>query len=82
MNIIDPEYPVYNAIIFYIMFICIILIIRPKIMYCCETKKFKSFGFGDNKTLMSFPIVAISMGIILYMFFLWVEILYLYLNDK
>ena len=73
--IFDPEAPIYNTIICYILVICLILTIRPKFMFCDKTKKFKSFGYGDNKTILSFPFVTISSGIILYMLFIGINIL-------
>lgn len=76
MDIINPETPVYNAIIFYIMIVCIILTIKPKFMYCDKNKKFKSFGFGNNKTILSFPVICVSSGIILYLIFLSIKILF------
>lgn len=73
---IDPQNPVYNAIIFYILIVSIILIIKPSRMYCYKNKKFKSFGFNENQTLISFSVVTTIIGIFLYMFFLWIEIIY------
>jgi Ca2+/H+ antiporter len=81
MNIIDPKNPVFNAIVFYILIICIILIIKPKFMYCYKTKKFKPFGFGDKQTFMSFSVITVGTGILLYMLFLWIEIIFDYLNE-
>jgi len=77
---ISPNQPVYNTIIFYIMIVCIILLIKPKSMYCHKTRRFKAFGCRENQTLTSFPVVCISSGIVLYMIFLWVKIMYKYLN--
>ena len=37
--------------------------------------KFRSFGIGDNKTIMSFPMICLASGIILYIIFLMIEIL-------
>ncbi len=79
---ISPNTPVYNAIIFYIVIVCIIVLLRPKSMYCHRTKKFKSFGFGDNKTLLSLPIVCIASSMLLYLVFLLVQVLYKYFNKK
>ncbi|AYV82364.1 MAG: hypothetical protein Homavirus37_3 [Homavirus sp.] len=82
MDIIDPSRPLYNTIVFYILIICIILIIKPSFMYCHRSKKFKSFGLSDNQTIFSFPLIAISTGIVLYMIFLTVYILCKYLDEK
>ena len=78
--VINPTTPVYNTIFFYIILVCIILIIKPKYMYNQKTRRFKSFGCGEGKTLLSFPVICISTGIALYMTFLLVKILYLHIN--
>ncbi len=77
---ISPNQPVYNAIVFYMMLVCIILLIKPKSMYCHKTKRFKAFGCRENQTLASFPVVCIAGGILLYMIFIWVKIMAKYLN--
>lgn len=77
---IDPTSPLYNTIIFYILIISIILITKPSFLYCNKTNKFKPFGCNDNETLLSFPIVSIGTGIILYLIFTIIEILYYYLE--
>ncbi len=82
MDIINPNAPVYNTIIFYIMIVCLLLIIKPTFMYCHKTQKFKQFGCGPNRTLLSFPLVTIGVGIILYMLFLGVDTITKYLDDK
>ena len=82
MGIIDPSTPVWNSIIFYIIVIAILLITKPTIMYCDKTKRFKSFGLGENKTLCSFPVVSLSSVILLYIIFLNIEILNNYLENK
>lgn len=73
--------PVCNTIIFYILLIIIILIFKPNIMYCNKTNKFKSFGVGKNQTIFCFPIVCLSSVIILYLFFLVMDVLYKYLDS-
>jgi hypothetical protein len=78
---LDPENTLFNTIIFYIIIILVILIIKPPGLYCYDNKKFKSFGFGKNKTIFPFPAVVLSSGITLYMFFLGVEILSTYLDN-
>jgi hypothetical protein len=66
---IDPHSPLNNTIIFYIMLIICILAIRPKCLYCNKEKKFKPFGYENDKTLFPFSILCISSSILLYMFF-------------
>ncbi len=78
--VINPLTPMYNTILFYIILICIILIVKPKSMYNQKTRRFKSFGCGKDKTLLSFPVICISAGVALYMVFLLVKILYIQIN--
>jgi uncharacterized membrane protein len=73
MGIFNPYTPVYNAIVFYILIIIIILITKPRFLYSHKDKKFKQFGCKPNQTLLSFPVVCILMGIILYMSFASIE---------
>lgn len=73
--------PIYNAILFYILFIIIIVVVKPEIMYNHKTNKFKSFGFSDNETLFAFPIVSLSIAVLLYFFFLFSGILNNYLDE-
>lgn len=80
--IVDPNTPVYNTIIFYIMIVSIILITKPNFMYCQKTKRFKSFGCGEDGTVWSFPLVSIGSGIALYLFFLLIYILNQFLEKQ
>lgn len=82
MGIIDPSKPLYNTIVFYILVVCILLIIKPSFMYCYKTKQFKSFGTtNSSQTMLSFPLIAIGSGIALYMLFLTIHILCQYLDE-
>lgn len=78
--LLDPTNPVYNTIILYILLICTILLVKPTFMYCHKSKKFKSFGFESNQTLFSFPVISIANVILLYLFFLGVEVTHDYLD--
>ena len=73
--------PVYNTILFYILLITLIIILKPRCMYCYRKNKFKPFGLGKGKTLFCFPIVALTSVIILYIIFLMVEIINEYLEN-
>lgn len=77
---LSPDTPVYNAIICYILLICILLIFKPSFLYSNEKKRFKSFGFDEDKTIMPFPMVAIGSGILLYALFIWIQIVFKYLE--
>jgi len=74
--IFDPSSPVFNAIIFYILIISIILLLKPSFMYDEKTNKFKSFGCNDDQTIFSFPVISIIIAIILYLIFLLIDIFY------
>jgi len=82
MSILNPKTPIFNAVVFYIMTICIIIITKPTFMFDEKTKKFKSFGCGKRQTLLAFPVVSISLGVILYMCFLGVDIVSNVLEKK
>ena len=76
MIIVNPANPVYNAIIFYIMFMCLLLFLKPDFMYCNKTKRFRSFGTDKDCTLLSLPVMSILTAIILYFIFLTIDILH------
>lgn len=76
MDIINPNTPLYNTIIFYILIIGILLIIKPDFMYCKNTQKFKPFGFDEGKTIACFPTIVICSAIFLYIIFMFIKILY------
>jgi len=82
MNIINPNSPMFNTLIFYLMCIFIILIIKPSFMYCHKNKKFKSFGCRRDQSLFSFPIITIIISIVIYMIFLCLDILFTLLSNK
>ena len=74
--------PVYNAILFYILFVIILLVLKPSSMYNHNTKKFRSFGCSEGQTLFAFPIVALSSAVIFYIIFLVSGILNNYLDNQ
>lgn len=80
--IINPYTPVFNTIIFYILIVCLILIVKPKFMYCHKSNRFRQFGFGKGQTLLAFPSVCVGSGILLYLFFIMIEVVCLMLDKK
>ena len=60
----------------------IILIMKPKIMYSDINKKFKSFGCGNEQTIMSLPVVGLTSAILLYFIFLMIEVLNNYIDKS
>ena len=75
MTIIDPQTPMFNSIIFYIIIVTILILAKPKFMYSTKTKKFKSFGCKKGQTLLSFPVVSITSAFALYLIFLFVQVI-------
>jgi len=71
---------IYNTILLYILFVAILLIAKPDIMYCHKTNRFKSFGFNEGQTFLSFPVVSLTSVVIFYMLFLTGEIVNGYLE--
>jgi TRAP-type C4-dicarboxylate transport system permease small subunit len=78
---IDPQSPLYNSMICYILVIILILVTKPKIMYSEKNNKFKSFGLDENQTLCSFPMISICTGILLYIIFAIIDIITTKLNN-
>lgn len=73
---------IYNTILLYILFVAILLIAKPDIMYCHKTNKFKQFGFNEGQTFLSFPVVSLTSVVVFYMLFLTGEIVNGYLEAK
>lgn len=59
----------YNAIITYIAIMVALYITKPNIIYNHKSKKFKSFGFGDDNSVFSLPITGTIMSIVVYIIF-------------
>ena len=66
--------PMYNAIVCYIIIVSVILLMKPQFIYCEKTQRFKSFGFDEGHTVLSFPIVSIGTAIVAYLVFVCVDI--------
>lgn len=58
---------IYYAILLYIFIILSLYLYKPDVIYCHKKKLFKEFGFENNKTPFSLPIIAIVMAILIYM---------------
>lgn len=67
--------PLYNSILVYIIFIIILFITKPSIMYDETNTKFRSFGLDKDETLLSFPFVVLGGGVLIYFIFLglWIS---------
>ncbi|AYV78907.1 MAG: hypothetical protein Edafosvirus47_3 [Edafosvirus sp.] len=81
-TIFDPYKPAYNTIIVYVIIIIIFLITKPGFMYDSVNKKFKQFGCDKGQTLLPFPLLCITCGIIVYILFSFIEILYVVIDSK
>lgn len=77
---LEPDNPVYNAVIMYILIITVILIMKPSFMYDYQNNTFKLFGIGDNKTIYAYPTVTLCSALLLYIFFLLVSIIARYIS--
>lgn len=66
--------PLYNSILFYILFIVLIILLKPKFLFCKKSNQMKSFGFGKNQTIFCFPLVCIMSIVIFYIVFLGLDI--------
>lgn len=68
---------VYNTIIFFILIVSMLIMIKPEFIYCNKTKKFKSFGCNkEGASLLCFPIVSATLAVVLYIFFLSINIMF------
>ena len=70
---LNPELPVYNASLIYILLVVCLVMIKPDSIYDHSNKKFKEFGSDRNKTILTLPIVSISSAIIIYFLFSLIE---------
>ena len=62
--------PAFSAIIIYIIFILIIIILKPNIIYDHQNKKFREFGFSGDKSMVTLMILGIISSFIIYNFVL------------
>ncbi len=66
---IDTKNVLSNTIVVYIIFMIIVFIIRPDMLYDKNKGKFKNFGVDTDETLVSLPILSILAGFGLYLLF-------------
>lgn len=65
----DSSEPLYNTLFTYIIFIAIIILLKPTFMYDTISNKFKSFGTCENETIFSFSFISLVSGILFYTFY-------------
>jgi hypothetical protein len=73
INPFNPFNPLINSIIVYIILILLLIYNKPNIIYDKKTKKFKQFGMSEGKSILSLPVLAILLSIIIYIIFSYVE---------
>lgn len=56
----------FSAIILYLIFIIILIIIKPKIIYDHNKQEFKHFGLNKNETPINLLIVGIISSFAIY----------------
>ena len=71
--IINPNATLFNTIVFYVLSIVAIMIIKPNLVYCHKQKRFRDFGYGEDKTIFALPVVGISLAILIYFIFFSIE---------
>lgn len=64
----------YNTIIFFIIFVIILIIVKPKFMYNYKTRRFKNFGVGEESTIICFPFMSLASIVVFFFIFLFIEI--------
>lgn len=64
----DPKTPVENTIFLYMFLVLILLYLKPSFLFHSDGK-LKSFGCGNNKTIINFPIIITSFAVIMYFIF-------------
>ena len=69
MGLFDPCNPAVNAIIIYIIFILVIVIMKPNFLYDNQNEKFREFGSLPGQTYLTLPITAIIGSIVIYYIF-------------
>ena len=72
MGLLNPLNPLLNSIIIYIITIVLLLYNKPEIIYDKKIKKFKQFGLNKGKSILSLPILAILLSIVIYIIFFYV----------
>ena len=73
MGLLNPLNPLINSIVVYIILILLLIYNKPSIIYNKKTKKFKQFGMAEGKSVLSLPILAILLSIIIYIIFSYIE---------
>jgi NADH:ubiquinone oxidoreductase subunit 6 (subunit J) len=54
------------TVIIFILTIIILIVIKPTFLYDKKKRKFKQFGYGKHKTILTLPILSIFVSIIVF----------------
>ena len=82
MGFIDPQSPVFNTVIFYILIIGIIWLLKPNFLYCNKRKHFRQFGCNEGQTIITLPVFGILASVTIYLIFLTIEIINSYIQKN
>ena len=66
----NKEKILYASIIIYIIVMITIIFIKPNFIYDNNEKKFKSFGFDNDKTIFTMPVLSLTICVAIYMILL------------
>lgn len=66
MGKVDIDRVLYLSIFMYIILMALIIFTKPRIMYDEQNKKLRCFGFDEDETLLSLPIVGILLSLCVY----------------
>lgn len=66
MGKVDIDRVLYLSIFLYIILMALIIFTKPRLMYDEQNKKLRCFGFDDDETLLSLPIVGILLSMCVY----------------
>lgn len=65
MNKIYMKKYIIHGIIIYIIIVTILMFVKPSFMYDYDENKFFKFGNTIGKTIFTFPVVSISISVII-----------------
>jgi hypothetical protein len=61
------------TVIIFILTLIILIIIKPNFLYDKKKQRFKQFGYGKNKTILTLPILSIFVSVIVFIFSYFVK---------
>lgn len=64
---------IWTPILLYIIILLLIIACKPTLIYDDQKKRFKEFGIDKGKSLLSLPILAILLAIIIYIVYSYID---------